>query len=280
MGAKSYIKRGFKYVLSESKQPIVKVEAVQKSSNDILKDKVFVVTGGGSGIGFEISKRLIEENATVIITGRNEDKLKKAQSDLNNNSKLVYRVLDIKNVNEFDEFFKSLFEEYGHIDGIVNNAGISLHEWDFLKVTPEGFDDQFLTNLKGGYFFTQSYIKHYLATEQNEGKILFVSSERGTYCDDLPYGLTKASMNSLVEALSYTYYKSGLNVNAISPGVTATNMTNINKEADLYSNQNSGRFFIPEEVAEVALFLLSDYSKCISGEIVHVNAGNHIRRGY
>ncbi len=59
-------------------------------------------------------------------------------------------------------------------------------------------------------------------------------------------------------------------------GVTASNMTGINKEGDLYAENVAGRFFIPEEVAETVLFLASDYSKCISGEIVHCNAGQHL----
>ena len=99
-------------------------------------------------------------------------------------------------------------------------------------------------------------------------------------CDDLPYGLTKASINSLVQALSYKYYKSGIRVNGIAPGVTVSNMTGLNKDGDLYNNNPSNRYFLPEEIAEVATFLLSDYSKCISGEIIHCNAGNHIKRGY
>ena len=95
MGIKSYFKRGFKYVVSESKQPIVKVDVVQKSSSDMLKDKVFIVTGGGRGIGYYISKRLVEEGAKVIITGRNEENLAKAQKVLGGEEKISYKVLDI-----------------------------------------------------------------------------------------------------------------------------------------------------------------------------------------
>ena len=279
MGLKSYIKRGIKYILTGYNQPIVKVNTYQKQPSMLLKDKVFIITGGNSGLGFSIAKRLIEEEAKVIITGRNKEKLKKAYKDLGEKN-VEYYTLDMNKIDEFDNFFESIYKKYKNIDGIVNNAGISLHEWDFLKVDNKGFEKQFYTNFRGSYFFTQSYIKQYLNKKQKSGKILFISSERGTYCDDLPYGITKASINSLVKALSFKYYKDGLNINAISPGITATNMTGINKEDDLYSKQNSKRFFIPEEVSEVALFLISDYSKCISGEIIHTNAGNHLRRGY
>ncbi|MBR5670042.1 SDR family oxidoreductase, partial [Candidatus Saccharibacteria bacterium] len=93
-------------------------------------------------------------------------------------------------------------------------------------------------------------------------------------------GLTKRAINSLTEALSYKYYKNNIRINAIAPGVTATEMTNIDPKLDLFSDSISGRFFVPEEVAEVALFLLSDNSKCISGQIIHTNGGNHIKRRY
>ncbi len=201
-----------------------------------------------------------------------------AKNNLGDNCQ--FEILDMTNIEKFDSFIEKIYNNYHKIEGLINNAGISLHEWDYMKVDSKKFDSQFETNLKGSYFLTQSYIKFYLKSKQKIGKILFISSERGTYCDDLPYDLTKASINSLVEALSFKYYKEELNINAISPGVTATDMTGIKKDDDLYNNQNSQRFFVPEEVGEVATFLLSDYSKCISGEIIHTNAGNHIRRGY
>ena len=273
-----YLKRGFQYILKEYKQPIIKVEVINKNSTEMFKDKVFIVTGGGSGLGFYIAKKLIDESATVCITGRNLEKLKDAKEKLG--SKCFYYQLDVCDIDKFDNFFDIIYNEHKKVDGIINNAGISLHEWDFMKVDVKKFDSQFQTNLKGSYFFTQSYIKKYLDNNQESGKVLFISSERGTNCDDLPYGLTKASINSLVEALSYRYYKQGLNINALSPGVTASDMTGIDKNGDLFFNNTSGRFFVPEEVSEVASFLLSDYSKCVSGEVVHTNGGNHIKRGY
>ena len=280
MSFKLYLKRGIKFILTGYKQPIVKVNVVQKTPNEVFKNKIFVVTGGGSGLGFAISSKLATEGAKVIITGRNEDKLKSACTELSKNTNADYIVLDIRNIETFDTFFEKIYKKYGKIDGIVNNAGISLHEGDFMKVDKNKFESQFQTNIMGSYFFTQSYIKYYKKNNQQEGKILFISSERGTYCDDLPYGLTKAAMNSLVQALSYQYYRDNININALSPGVTASDMTGINRNDDLYSESNSQRYFVPEEVGEIAAFLLSDFSKCISGQIIHTNGGNHIRRGY
>lgn len=273
-----YFKRALKYIIKEHKQPIIKIEVVQKESSSLFENKVFIVTGGSSGIGYHIAKRLIDENAKCIITGRDKNKLIEIKRQLGDNCD--YFVLDMNDVEKFDEFIINMNDKYNKIDGLINNAGISLHEWDFMKVDENKFEKQFYTNLKGCYFLTQSFIKYNKKEKDEKSKILFISSERGTYVDDLPYGLTKASINSFAKALSYKYYKEGYNINVISPGVTATNMTNITKDGDLYTEANSQRYFVPEEVSEVALFLLSDYSLCISGEVIHTNGGNHIRRGY
>lgn len=274
---KGYFKRGIKYVVKDYKQPIIKVEVCQKDVSTEFEDKVFLVTGGASGLGFEIAKRLIRDGATVIITGRNKEKLKAATNKLGNKS--IAMACDIQNVSKAIELIDNIFTKHNRLDGVINNAGVSLHEWDFLKVTEDGYNSQFDTNLRGGYFLTQEYIRKLLDSKRT-GSVLFISSERGTMCDDLPYGMTKRAIDSLTEALSFKYYKQGIRTNAIAPGVTATDMTRIKKDEDLYSRSNSGRVFIPEEVAEVAAFLLSDYSKCISGQIIHTNGGNHIKRGY
>lgn len=272
----NYFKRGFRYIFFDYKQPIVKAEIVQKKPNEMFKGKKYIITGGGSGLGFDIAKKLSREGALVILLGRNEEKLINACGNIKNSK---YYVCDISDVDSSKKVFDDIFNEEKNIDGLVNNAGISLHEWDFLKVDKDGFDKQFYINLKGSYFLTQYYIDYQLKNNL-PGNVIFISSEAGTMCDDLPYGLSKASINSLVQALSYNYYKNNIRVNAIAPGVTTSDMTKIKKNDDLFLNSNSGRYFVSEEVAEVVMFILSDYSKCISGEIIHTNAGNHIKKRY
>ena len=274
---KNYIKRGIKYILNEHTQPIVKVEVFQKNYEKIFNDKIFLVTGGSSGIGYCIAEKLVQENSFVIITGRNEDKLKSALNKLGTNCE--YIVYDVRDIDKASQTIEYIYEKYGKLDGLINNAGVSLHEWDFLKVTPEGFDKQFYTNLKGSFFLTQSYVEKVI-TNRKAGNVIFISSERGSMADVIPYGLSKASINSLVQGLSYQYYKQGIRFNAVAPGVTVSDMTKIKKEDDLYSDNNSGRIFMPEEVAEIVTYLLSDYSKCISGEIIHCNGGNQIKLGW
>lgn len=275
MGLKQYLKRVGKYILKGVPVNNIKLEIVQKTPTELFKNKNILITGGGRGLGFFIAKKCVSEGANVIITGRNEDALKNAQKELGDNCK--YIVFDVENVDKIDVFLNECIEKYGKIDCLINNAGISLHENEITKVTIDGFDKQININLRGSYFLAQSYIKYIEKNNINSGNIIFISSERGAQCDQIPYGLTKVAINSLTEGLSRKYYKKGIRVNAVAPGVTASEMTGISKDANLYYEGNaSNRFFIPEEVAEVVSFLISDFSKCISGEVIYTDAGDHL----
>ena len=241
------------------------------SPSEALKGKRIIVTGGTSGIGLAMAKRFVEEGAIVLIAGRNEANLEQ-QSQIIGCHALP---LDLTQVETFADFVKHAEEKLGGIDGLVNNAGMSLHEWTFTAVKPEGFDKQIATNLKGPFFLTQKVIVNMLKNK-TQGQILFISSETGEMADIRPYGLSKAAINSLVQGLAYLYIKQGIRVNAIAPGVTATKMAG-------YKDQNincpfnpNGRAYLPEEIAETAVFLLSDASGCISGQIITCNNGKTI----
>ena len=268
-----YFKRMIKYILYEHKQDKIYTEICQKKSSDIFKEKVVMITGGGHGIGYYIAKRLLQDGATVIITGRNEKILKQAKNELG--ERCEYIVMDVKNINNNDVVIKGVYEKYGKLDCLINNAGISLHEESILEVTEDTFDSQFNTNLKAPYFISKSFINEYIKRKQKSGNIIFISSQRGSQCDELPYGLTKASINSLTKCLGKKYYRNGLRVNAISPGVTASDLTKIDKNDDLANNRSNGRYFIQEEIAEVVAFIASDFSKCISGDIINCDGGEY-----
>ena len=275
MGIGAYIKRGIRYIIKGQPQINITTEIVQKTPNEIFKNKNILITGGGDGLGFYIAKKCVEEGAKVLLVGRKEEKLKAAVEKLG--EKASYMQFDVQKVEEMKPFIDEAYKKLGTIDCLVNNAGISLHEKEMKKVEIAGFDSQFNTNLRGSYFLAQAYLKKLEEEKQESGNIIFISSERGAQCDDIPYGLTKVAINSLTEGLSRRYYKSGVRVNAVAPGITASNMTKINKDENLYCEYNaSERFFVPEEVAEVVAFLISDVSKCISGEVIYCDAGNHL----
>jgi NAD(P)-dependent dehydrogenase (short-subunit alcohol dehydrogenase family) len=248
--------------------PPVKVAKISYiSPNSKLKGKRILVTGGTGGIGRAMAKRFVDEGARVLITGRNQDKLKKVATEIGCEA----LELDLRKVDSFGGVVSSVLEKLGGIDCLVNNAGISLHEKSLEKVTLDGFNQQFETNFRGPFFLTQKVLPH-IVKNGSGGKILFISSETGDTVDFRPYGLTKIVINSFVQGLAHLYSPYGVTVNAISPGVTATDMTGFQPDENLYCSFNPvGRVYLPEEMAEVAVFMLSDASNIISGQIITCN---------
>ena len=237
------------------------------SPNNRLSGKKILVTGGGRGLGFAMAKKFVAEGASVLIAGRNEETLKKSATEIG----CQYLPLDVSNPNTFGSFMEQANQMLGGVNCIVNNAGISLHEKTFFDVTPETFDKQVNTNLKGGFFLTQKFVE-ILKKEQRKGTVLFTSSETGDTMDFRPYGFTKAAVNSMVQGLAYLFSKDGIRVNAVAPGVTTSDMTGFKADGNLYEPGSAvERVYLPEEVAETACFLLSDAAGCVSGQIITCN---------
>lgn len=272
MSFSTYLKRLANYVLHGIPNNIVKVEVQSVVNGNTLEGRIILITGGNKGIGLAIGERCVQEGAKVILVGRNELDLKSASLKLGNQCK--YIKYDLTNIEGIEALLENAQQMFGEIDSLVCSAGVSLHEKNICDVSIENFEKQFKINLEGAYFLAQALIRK----KSNAGKnILFISSERGFQCDDVPYGLTKVALNSLTKGLSKRFYVDDIRVNAIAPGVTATAMTGKSANDNMSNSvQVSKRWFIPEEIAEVALFLLSDASKCISGEIIACDAGQYI----
>lgn len=276
MSLKSYLKNIVKSVLNKNcgKYTIVKVYTT--APNERLKGKNIIVTGGGRGLGYYIAKRSLEEGANVLISGRKEENLKKASMELGVNVK--YLTLDVQNVKTFEDFFKEAEILFGgKIDSLVSNAGISLHEENFRNVTENGWDKQMNTNLKGNYFIVSKFVKYLESQEEKSGNIVVITSERAKRPDDIPYGLTKVATSSFIKGIASKVIKDGIRINGVGPGVTASDMTGFDKNKNMYAEwQPQKRIFMPEEVAEVVNFLLSDVSACISGEVITCDQGRYI----
>lgn len=235
-------------------------------------EKKIIVTGGGKGLGAAMAKKFVAEGASVLISGRNEQTLRSTADKIG----CKYLTLDIQDTTELDNFISEADRILEGVDCLVNNAGISLHEPTFFDVTPETFDAQIATNLRGGFFLTQSFTK-LLLREKRKGNVLFISSETGETVDIRPYGFTKAAINSMVQGLACLFVKDNIRVNAVAPGITASDMTGIKSDGNLFLSINATeRVYLPEEVAETACFLLSDASGCVSGQIILCNNGRTI----
>jgi len=266
------IKRVLKYIIKGIPQYIIKADIHYISPSNKLLGKHIIVTGGSRGLGAAMASKFVAEGAFVLIAGRDENSLRKVAEKIG----CKYLLLDVQDTSTFDEFIDDANVMLEGVDCLVNNAGISLHEPTFFDVTPESFDAQIATNLRGGFFLTQSFTKM-LLRENRKGSVLFVSSEVGETVDIRPYGFTKAAVNSMVRGLASLFASKGIRVNAVAPGITASDMTGFKEDGNLYLASNATeRIYLPEEVAETACFLLSDASGCVAGQIIVCNNGKTI----
>lgn len=240
-----------------------------------LAGKRVIVTGGIRGLGYYIAKRFAAEGGEVLITGRDEVKTATAAKEIG----CEHLSLDVTQPELFRTFFDDARKKLGgKIDILVNNAGISLHEENMMNVTMEGFSSQIMTNLTGPYFLAQDFLRQYEnQVDVPNASIIFMASEKGLFPDELPYGLTKAAIVSLTQGMARRWVTKGIRVNALAPGVTASDMTGYKRDNLYCKNNCSKRAYLPEEVAEAAVFLASDSSRCITGQILTTNMGNHLR---
>lgn len=235
--------------------------------SQLLQGKKIIITGGGRGLGAAMAEKFVKEGADVLIVGRTEKTVKETAERIG----CKFLILDVSKVESFADFIKRADNLLGGANCLVNNAGISLHENTFFDVTPDTFDKQIDTNFKGAFFLTQEFIK-LIKANNRKANILFVSSETGDTMDFRPYGFTKAAVNSMVQGLAYLFRKENIRVNAVAPGITASDMTGISADGDISAGDYAtGRYYLPEEVAETACFLLSDASGCVSGQIITCN---------
>lgn len=275
MNIKNILKKAARFILSAGQQP-VHIEIGTIAPSEMLSGRKIVITGGSRGIGFATAQACIKQGADVLIAGRKESTLQ--ESAKNWVLVLIISCLMCPRRSRRKTSLPRQNLVWGGIDGLICNAGLSLHEESIGKVSPEQFDKQFNTNFRGAYFLAQAYVEE-VTSSTKPSDLIFISSETADHCVDIPYGLSKAAINSLIGSLSRRFYRKGVRVNGVAPGVTATDMTKEYadvSDGDYSYEAASGRLFLPEEVAEVVGFLLSSASRCISGEVIHVNAGNHL----
>lgn len=242
----------------------------------ILQGKTALVTGGSSGIGFEIAKKFMQTGAKVIITGRNEDKLRQAAKDLGTDC-CKYLVWDISETSTIDQKLKDCKDIFGgDIDILVNNAGIAPSKF-FGNIDEAEWNKIYDINLKGNYFLTQALVKTWKQSAfTGYKKIINISSQGGFVGATYPYRMVKWDVRGLTEGLGKLLIKDNIIVNGIAPGVVKTSMQqfSLNQGDNLYTDQNPvHRVCLPEEIAELALFLVSDASNFIIGQTIVCDGG-------
>lgn len=268
-----YIKRGIKYLISGN--PIVKVSPniVSLAPTDLLAGHAVLITGGTGGIGYAIAKACLNAGADVVITSREESKAERAVAKIKKETKHenIYGIsLNLNDINFFNEKLNQVNTLLPFkVDMLVNNAGIaSSNEMD----KSVDFDIVLQSNLKGTYFLSISFAD-YLQRSGMKGHILNVASSSSLRPAITPYALSKWGIRGLTLGLAKKYIKSGIVINGIAPGPTATSM--LNRTTDEISNPRNpiSRLVLPEEVANMSVILLSSIGDAIVGDIIYMSGG-------
>jgi len=248
----------------------------------MLEGKVVVVTGGSSGIGFAISKKAISEGAKVAICDINElqNKVEGSEYFIPGLTYKYYK-MDVTKEDEVSETFDRITKEFGHIDGLVNNAGIALDSKPTHKISITEWNKVIAVNLTGVFLCTKHAIEKMLENH-NKGSIVNISSILGKVAepDDSAYCASKGGVTLLTKADALTYAKHGIRVNSIHPGhINAPMLLNFGKNLgkDFFDNLSNQipmkRLGEPEEIANAVIFLLSDLSSYITGSEIVVDGG-------
>ncbi len=238
--------------------------------NKLLEGKTALVTGGSSGIGFGIAKKMSESGCKVIILGTNEQKLKKAALEIN----AEYLVLDVCNVEKIRTGINKLTQDL-NIDILVNSAGRHSAE-KFGEVTEKMWNSVIDVNLKGLYFLSQ-HISNHMIKMRIPGHILNISSASSLKPSWTPYEISKRAVDGITRGMAHKLISQGIIVNGIAPGPTATPMLHFEQKQDIdlsWGVNPSGRVSTVEEIATLAIFLVSDLGKGIVGDTVFMTGGS------
>lgn len=275
---KEYLKRAFEYVLHGTPVNYVKTEVVTLAPTELLKGRVALVTGGTSGIGLEIAKAFINAGATCIITGRTQEKIDKACISIDKAKRdhifgLVWNITDTKRDKEkLAEALKILRGK--DIDILVNNAGVVGGE--IKNCTEEKFDSIADTNLKGTFFMSQ-LVGRYMCDHKIKGNILNIGSSSSLRPATSAYTMSKWGIYGMTKGLAKIMAPHGITVNGLAPGPTATPMLMPNGLSDNLAFPNPlGRFILPEEIANMAVFLVSNMGRAIIGDMIFMTGGSGV----
>ena len=249
----------------------------------VLKDKVAIVTGSSRGFGKVFALRFAEEGAKLLLTTTNLKRAEGTVKEVNaKGGEVAIMEADISHEDAGKKIAEKVMQQYGRVDILVNNAaiyyGVSPRPWDAWTI--EEWDRMFTVNVRGNWLVCKAIAP--LMVKQKKGKIINIASDVFKSPDSqffVPYALTKAAIYSLTHALAAALGPSGINVNAIAPGLAATEASLAHDGSEqlfesVVAAQMIKRRVEAEDVAGAAVFLASEDSDLIAGQVILVNGGH------
>ena len=240
-----------------------------------FENKIVLITGGANGLGRGMAEQYLKEGAKVAIFDIEDDTM---ESVFGNTPNVLCIHCDVRNYDEVQAGVKQVIEHYGHIDILMNNAGI-VHRQSFLDCTQEGWLDVMATNLNGVFYVGQA-VARTMVELGIKGHIVNTSSNsaRKTMTNITPYGPSKAAVSMLTQVMALELAQYDIHVNAVAPGTTKTRIAagtfnDPERSANFLKKMPFGRYGEIHEMVSVALFLASDEASFITGETIYEEGG-------
>ncbi|WP_122745753.1 SDR family NAD(P)-dependent oxidoreductase [Pseudomonas viridiflava] len=237
--------------------------------------KVVVVTGAGSGIGEATAKRFAREGASVVLVGRNEEKLKKVHAQLEGEGHLV-RAADVADLSDVEALFKEVASHFGRLDVLVNNAGI-VKSGKVTELEVQDWKELMSVDLDGVFYCTRSAMPALIVSKGNIVNVSSVSGMGGDWGMSF-YNAAKGAITNFTRALALDHGADGVRVNAVCPSLTRSELTDDMMDNDALMAKFKERIALgrpaePEDIGDVIAFLASDDARFVTGVNLPVDGG-------
>jgi NAD(P)-dependent dehydrogenase (short-subunit alcohol dehydrogenase family) len=241
-----------------------------------MDKKIVIITGAAKGIGRTISQQMVDAGYFTVIVDVNEQNGKNLEADLGAENAMFY-CADIGDEQQVEALFQFVIDNYGRLDVLVNNAGI-IRDNIIWKMPTKDFDEVIRVNLRGSWLMCQEAAK--IMRSQKYGRIINITSRAWLgNAGQSNYAASKAGIVGLTRVLALELGRYNILVNAVAPGLIDTPLTQSLPEEvkqKLIDEQPTKSIGLPEDVANAVLFLSSDKTRFITGQILYVDGGKSI----
>ena len=241
-----------------------------------FQGKVVVVTGSTRGIGAEIARQFAHRGASVVVSGRNQEKLQEMERELKEIGVPVLAVAaDVGKADQAQNLIQQAIQTFGRVDVLVNNAGITRDNL-LMRMKEEEWDQVIETNLKGTFNCIKAVTRQMM--KQRSGRIINITSVVGQMgnAGQANYAASKAGIIGLTKSVAKELASRNITCNAVAPGFIETDMTAVlgeNVKESLQAQIPLGRLGTESDVAKVVCFLASEDAAYITGQVINVDGG-------